>query len=205
MATISTKKELSFYIRADRMMNRGKFIYSWKDRFKQLLTPDYIMDYLETMRKCAYYERANRFLKLYYSLRYKRLGIKLGFSIDYHVCGYGLVIPHYGTIVVGGGGNKLGNYCVLHTSTCISANGKSIGDALYLATGAKITTRVVLGNSVSVGANSLVNKSFPEGNLLLGGMPAIKIKDSQPWYIRDGKEYENKVKAVEEEKARMRL
>ena len=36
--------------------------------------------------------------------------------------GYGAVIPHYGTIVVNGDA-RLGNYCVLHTSTCIAGGG----------------------------------------------------------------------------------
>lgn len=69
-------------------------------------------------------------------IRYKSLGIKLGFTIPINVFGYGLVIPHYGTIVVGAG-NTIGNYAVLHTSTCITAGNKIIGDALYLSTGAK--------------------------------------------------------------------
>ena len=50
--------------------------------------------------------------------------------------GYGLVIPHYGTIVVNGG-VRAGNYCVLHTSTCIGGSDKVIGGGLYLAAGAK--------------------------------------------------------------------
>lgn len=55
------------------------------------------------------------------------MGIKLGFSIGYDVFGYGLHIPHYGTIVVNGI-CKIGNYAVLHTSTCIGGAGKVIGD-----------------------------------------------------------------------------
>lgn len=60
-------------------------------------------------------------------------GMKLGFTIAENVFGYGLVIPHYGTIVVGSG-NRIGNYAVLHTSTCITAGKKNIGDGLYLST-----------------------------------------------------------------------
>lgn len=52
---IRTKKELKFYILADRMMNRGCFKYSLARRLKNLLSPDYIMDYLEEMRKFSYY------------------------------------------------------------------------------------------------------------------------------------------------------
>ena len=121
--------------------------------------------------------------------------MKLGFSIGYNCFGYGLVLPHYGTIVVGPS-NRIGNYALLHTSTCITDNGKLIGDAFYLSTGAKMTTRVVLGDNISVGANSLVNKSS-SGNVLLAGTPAKEIKAALPWYERDGEPYFNKVRRVE--------
>ena len=54
---IHTKKELRFYIQTDRMMNRGVFEYSFIQKFKNLLYPDYIMRYLETMRKVSYYSQ----------------------------------------------------------------------------------------------------------------------------------------------------
>lgn len=99
-------------------------------------------------------------------------GMKLGFTIAENVFGYGLVIPHYGTIVVGSG-NRIGNYAVLHTSTCITAGKKNIGDGLYLSTGAKVLGDIELGNFITIGANAVVNKS-EEGNCLLIGIPAEK-------------------------------
>lgn len=185
-------------------MNRGIFKVPWKRKIINIFYPDYIMDYLLAMRKCSYYEKNNTILYLYYRRKYMKLGIKLGFSIGYNVFGYGLVLPHYGTIVVGGN-NDIGNFCVLHTSTCISANDKHIGDGLYLATGAKLTTQMNLGNNISVGANSLVNKSFDEDNILIGGIPASKIKKTDAWYIRDGQQYFNKVKKVENLKKELNI
>ena len=140
----------------------------------------------------------------YYRMRYDRIEKKLGFSIGYDVFGYGLTIPHYGTIVVGGN-NKCGNYCVLHTSTCITGNGKIIGDALYLSTGAKITSKITLGDNISVGANSVVNKSFIDGNIMIAGAPAKIIKPMDAWYVRDGQSYSDKVKSVENLKHKMNL
>lgn len=116
--------------------------------------------------------------------QYCRLGEKLGFSIGCDSLGYGVVIPHYGTIVVGGA-PRIGNYAVLHTSTCISDNKKMIGDGLYLSTGAKITSEITLGNNISIGANSVVNKSYAGNNALIAGAPAKYIKDKGPWF--DGK------------------
>lgn len=140
----------------------------------------------------------------YYYALYNRISKKLGFSIGYNVFGYGLVIPHYGTIVVGGN-NRCGNYCVLHTSTCITGNGKVIGDAFYLSTGAKVTSKVVLGDNVSVGANSVVNKSVIDGNVMIAGAPAKVIKSTVAWYIRDGESFSSKVNAIENLKQKMKL
>ena len=54
---IKSKKELEFYIMADYMMNRGYFKPSLKQRIKNFLFPDYIMQYIISMRKDAYYQQ----------------------------------------------------------------------------------------------------------------------------------------------------
>lgn len=184
---INTKKELKFYIAADRMMNRGVFRYSVLYYIKCIFFPDFIMLYLSSMRKCSYYKRKGIWafpLYFFHFLRYRRLGFKLGFSIGMDIFGYGLVIPHYGTIVVGRT-NNIGNYAALHTSTCISGNGKEIGEGLYLSTGAKITAKIKLQNNVTVGANSVVNKTVYGNNIMLAGTPAIVKKNMEPWYFLD--------------------
>ena len=56
---IYSKKELDFYIKADYMMNRGYFKPSFKQRLKNILFPDYIMQYLIAMRKVAYYSNVH--------------------------------------------------------------------------------------------------------------------------------------------------
>ena len=76
--------------------------------------------------------------------RFFRFSRKLGFSIGYDACDYGLVIPHYGTIVVGNT-YRIGPYATLHTFTCITDTGRRIGKGLFLSTGAKITGGEVLG------------------------------------------------------------
>lgn len=42
---IKTKKELDFYLKTDLMMNRGAFKKSLKVRLKDIIVPDYIMEY----------------------------------------------------------------------------------------------------------------------------------------------------------------
>jgi len=206
---IYTKEQLKFYILADRMMNRGVFRFSLLYRIKHLFIPDYIMEYLTMMRKLSYYTHKKNpkltfLLRIYYLIRYQKLGIKLGFSIGCDCCGYGLVIPHYGSLGIGRK-NRLGNYCVIHTLTSITSNGKIIGDGLYLSKGAVITSPITLGNNVSIGANSVVNKSFFEDNIMIAGAPAKIIKPSQPWYVRDGQMYSDRVKKIEELKSQMAI
>ena len=94
---------------------------------------------------------------------------------------------------------------MLHTSTCVTGNGKTIGDAFYLSTGAKVTSKVIIGDNVSVGANSVVNKSFTDGNIMIAGAPAKQIKPMDAWYIRDGKFFADKVKAIENLKLKMKI
>lgn len=167
------------------MMNRGRFKNTWKDYLRNIFLPDDIMSYLESMRKCSYHKMGGGiFHKVMFALCLRKnvkMGEKLGFSIGIHSLGYGVVIPHYGTIVVGGD-PRIGNFAVLHTSTCISDNKKVIGDGLYLATGAKITSEITLDNNISVGANSVVNKSYTGDNALIAGAPAHFIKEQAPWY-----------------------
>lgn len=195
---IKSKKELLFYIQADRMMNRGYFTPPLKRRLRNILMPDYIMTYLEYLRKNEYYSRQlGMFSQLkanYYGIKQRKLGIKLGFNIAKNVFGYGLVIPHYGTIVVGGG-NTIGNYAVLHTSICITNGRKRIGDGLYVSTGAKLTTMDFLGNNVTIAANSVVSKSCVEDNVLLVGMPAKIKKNRGAWYC-DNEIYADRIRKI---------
>jgi len=187
---VNTRKELKFYMMADRMMNRGHFNRDLKCVLKEFFAPDYIMQYLTAMRKMDYYSKKSgiysKLLSFLNHLHYMRLGCKLGFSISPGVFGYGLVIPHYGTIVVGSG-NSIGNYCVLHTSTCITAGAKKIGNSLYVSSGAKLLKSIELKDGVSIGANSVVNKSFNDAKILLVGLPATIKMCKNPWYTDDEK------------------
>lgn len=208
---IYNKKELYFYIKADRIMNGLTQKRTLRERLYFFQSPHMkIINLLRYMRMSCYYKGLkkptiiDRFLGTYYSYMYENLSIQLGFSIGYNVFGYGLVIPHYGTIVVNDG-VRAGNFCVLHTSTCIGGSDKIIGDGLYLASGAKIMDKLILGNGVSVAANSLVNNSVGN-NVLLTGCPAFVKRQNYPyWWERDGEKYIQRVAKVEKLKKQMKL
>lgn len=203
---IQSKKHLRFYLQADMMMNRGYFKVPFRIWLQDLLSPDYTMKFLKAMRKVQYYSHCNvtggGIFLIINKIKFFRLSRKLGFSIGYDACDYGLVIPHYGTIVVGNT-NRIGPYAVLHTSTCITDTGRKIGKGLSLSTGAKITGGEVLGDHITVAANSVVTRSFPDGNALLVGMPALKKKGYTDWYSSLTGEWKRRVDEVENLKIKM--
>lgn len=134
--------------------------------------------------------------KFLVGIHFRRLSMNLGFTIPPNVFGPGLRIPHYGTIVVNHHA-KVGACCVLHTGTCIAGGeSKLIGNALYLSTGAVVAGKIELGDNVMVGANSFVNRSFPEGNALLAGAPAKQVKTRSSWYDGEGDDYKQRAEAV---------
>ena len=199
---ITDRKILDFYIAADRMMNRGIFRYTLPQRLFRMFNRDYIMEYLESLRRLEYWQYRltcrktlwGILMEARHRLKVKNIGQRLGFSMAPGVLGYGVVIPHWGTIIVGCP-NRIGPYCVLQACTCISGNGKAVGKGLYMGVGAKLIGKVELGDNVSVGANAVVVASCPEGGALLTGVPAGKKADAGPWWANE--EYGKRHEAVE--------
>lgn len=204
---IQTRKDLKFYIIADRVMNGFPAKSSLRSKVKDLITGGgkvLIINYLLHLRRYEYYRNnhkrllsLNSFMLWIEHKKLSRLAIKCGFSIGPNALGYGVVIPHYGTIVVNSEA-RIGNYAVLHTCTCVAGGDKQIGNGLYLSTGCQIVGAVTLGDGVTVAAHSLVNKSF-SGNCLVVGAPAFVKRESQPiWYEaeKDGL-FSNYVRQVE--------
>ena len=189
-----TKKELKLFLKIDFIMNFGD--YSMKSRISKFLSGDLISRYLKALRKAEYFSLKRSFISLLYKKKLKKLSYKTGIQLAINVFGYGLVLPHHGTIVVGSG-NKIGNYCVLHTSTCITSGNKEIGDFFYLSTGGKVIKDIKIADSVSVGANSVLNKDANHPNSFYAGMPAKYVKDSPSWPFRDGQKYIERLKKCE--------
>ncbi len=194
---------------ADRIMNGLPPKRTLLEKIQSLLFHKHdIAVCLRLMRCASYYKNKkdpsilDKICRKWFSFKYYHLSEKLGFCIGYDSFGYGLIIPHYGTIVINSK-IRAGNYCVLHTSICIGGSNKVFGDGLYMGAGAKIMGTLTLGNWVSVAANSLVNKSFGD-NVLLAGMPAIIKRTNYPkWYERDGDIFLQRFLAVEKLKNKM--
>lgn len=147
--------------------------------------PDYIWKFQKLLRKVEYVKNCKTSIigKINYiwlQFWFKKLSLKLGFSIPLNVFGPGLSIVHYGTIIVSPQA-RVGANCRIHPSTCIGASGgkskaPQIGDNVYIAPGVKIYGDILIGNNIATTANAAINKSFIEDNILIGGVPAVRIK-----------------------------
>lgn len=199
---IKSKKDLDFYIAADRIMNGLPAKRGLKELLFGRILGGAIIDYLRSLRKYEFYSNTTHssftprvLLRFVWGCRFRRLGMKLGFSIGRNILGYGVVIPHYGTIVINGEAN-IGNFCVLHTSICIAGGNKNIGDYFYLSAGSQLIGNITLGDGVTVAAHSLV-KDSADSNTLMAGSPAVVKREQYPiWPERDGSKYTRRVEKV---------
>lgn len=117
---------------------------------------------------------------------FRRLSVRLGFSVPVNVFGPGLAIVHYGLLVVNPTA-RVGANCRIHAGVNIGAAAgfydlslgewrtPIIGDNVYIGPGVKIFGPVEIGNGCVIGANAVVNKSFPDCELTIAGVPAKVI------------------------------
>jgi serine O-acetyltransferase len=180
---IQTKSDYRYYINQDRKALRiGQL--STMDKVIEILSPNEIWKFQKTLRKLEYYKNCKNkgFAKVYYyylKYKFKKISVKLGFSIPPNVFGPGLAIVHYGTIVINGNA-KVGANCRMHACVNIGASGgeeeaPQLGDNVYIAPGAKIYGNITIPNNTAIGANAVVNKSFDKENTVIAGIPAKVI------------------------------
>lgn len=175
---IKSKQDYLDYLEADRKAlqlekTRSNLIYHEVWKFQRLL------------RKAEYYYNCNKpkLAKTCVFLRFRRMGTRLGFTIPPNAFGPGLAIAHKGTIVVNGAA-RIGKNCRLHVCVSIGteagkdAAAPTIGDNCYIGPGVKMFGRIIIGDNMVIGANAVVNKSFPEGNATIAGVPAKMISDT---------------------------
>ena len=169
---ITDKQTYKAYIKQDLLAYDIKRL-SWYRYFS-----DERLRFQLRLRKVEYYHntmKRNPLKKVIYFLLQiinHRLAIKLGFTIPMNVFGPGLCITHWGTIVVSAHA-KVGKNCRIHPSSCIGNHhgAPTLGDNVYIGPGAKIFDGISIGNNVAIGANAVVNKSFPD-NVTIAGSPA---------------------------------
>lgn len=144
--------------------------------------------FYKSLRRTEYFTNCyssvlGKFIAKILRFRHNMLCNKYNWTIPINVFEEGLAIVHVGTIVVSGNA-KVGKNCRINVCTNIgraSINGGRdigapiLGDNVYLGPGVKIFGPVFIGSNTAIGANAVVNKSFPEGNCTIAGVPAKKV------------------------------
>jgi serine O-acetyltransferase len=146
---ISSKSDYTFYLEKDKeaLEITRKFPLPFRDE---------VWKFERLMRKIEYYQNCkSKIFKVYLLLlkfKYRKLSIKLGFTIPINIFDYGLSIAHYGTIIINPE-VKIGNNCRIHCCVNIGGTGKlvpSIGDNCYIGPGAKIFGDIKIGDNVKI-------------------------------------------------------
>ena len=184
---LDSKEKLKSWIQQDRISCGFNSNRTFKDIVKDILAPNYILKFERLLRQCEYLNNCKsnnllgRGICLLLRLRLRRLQVKLGFSIPLNVCGPGLSIAHYGTLVISPDAS-IGNNCRIHVGVNIGTSRGSIGapvigNNVYFGPGAILFGGIKIADSISVGANATVNKSFITPNVVVAGTPAIVVKN----------------------------
>jgi serine O-acetyltransferase len=175
--SIKSKEDYRKFIASDRLSLGVGNQSNWL-MLNEIVTFQVRLRRLEFAMNCS----KNPVRVLFRKFLYRRIAIRLGISISPNTFGPGLSIAHRGNIVVNGGA-RIGANCRIHVGVNIGTEaGKAdaaptIGDNCYIGPGAKIFGPIMIGPNTVIGANAVVNKSYPEGNQTLGGIPAQAISN----------------------------
>ena len=179
---ITSKEELRRYLEQDRLALHqkrkrpsmmGDRIWKWQIRLRKTEWYWYSGKHLKNPINAA------RFLVSRYLLG--KQSLKLGFSIPINVFAEGLSIAHYGTIVVNSHA-KVGRNCRMQEGVNFGATGgndlsPTVGDNVFIGTGAKLIGGITIADGVAIAANAVVVKDILEPNTTWGGVPAKKLSD----------------------------
>lgn len=162
---------LEEYLRADAInykpISNSKFS---RNKLKALLFSDpgsdqkYIWRYIYYLRHVEYAITRqknkknvfNTLVKAYYLYKLRKASYVTGFQIPPFTCGKGLIIYHWGSIIINGN-VKIGQNCVLYPGVLIGWKGPKergcaeIGNNVFIGSGTKIIGPVKIGNNVIIG------------------------------------------------------
>jgi len=191
---IKNYEDYKSYLSADALANSRVMNITFSKKISELLFPDIIWKFIKLLRKAEYHKNSSgvfhNLLYVFYFYKFRKISVRLGFSIPLNVFGPGVSIPHYGTIVVNGN-SRIGKNCRIHAGVNIGASGGSdfspiIGDNVYIGPGAILFGEIYIANNITIAANATVYKSFEIKNTTIGGTPAVVLKDqTNTWWEKN--------------------
>lgn len=129
-----------------------------------------------------------KLLRYAFLLWFRRLSVRLGFSLGPNIFGPGLAIIHHGLLVVNPAA-RIGKNCRIRMGVYIGGLAKfvpveeahkyspTIGSNVHIGPGAKLYGPITIGDNCTIGANAVVTRSFEGSGLTLAGVPAKVIAE----------------------------
>lgn len=185
---ISSYQDYKYYLKQDKEVNGRTARKSTSAQIKEFFFPCYEWKFLQYLRRLEYCENVIKKTPMGIVLwfitknQFRRISVKLGYSIPINVFGPGLSLPHRGNIIVNPN-TKIGNNCRIHVGVNIGAHhdrAPRIGHNVYIGPGAIIFGDIEIADNVCIGANATVNKSILVSHTVVAGTPAKIVKSNIP-------------------------
>lgn len=136
----------------------------------------YIWLYIKALRYVEYYQNTsggiiNRLFMLWWLRKLRKYSHITSFQIPPNVCGKGLTIWHWGSIIINPEA-KIGDNCTLYPGVLIGhekpdGGAATIGDNVFIGAGTKIIGPVKNGNNVIIGQNCIITKDIPDNSVVV--------------------------------------
>ena len=183
---ISSKDDLLQFLELDSrnyIFQKGTVI----DRVRKLSFSNpvcderYIWLYIKSLRHVEYLinsappKKYKKYLKtfrlLYWLRKLRKYSYITGFLIPPNVCGKGLTIWHWGSIIINPAA-KIGDNCTLYPGVLIGQKYRGggaavIGNNVFIGAGTKIIGNITIGNNVTIGQNCVITKDIPDNSVVV--------------------------------------
>jgi len=127
----------------------------------------------------------NTIWKKYYEMKLHRLELKTGISFENNMSiGRGLIIGHWGKIVINGKARFGNEVFVTHNVTIgRDIRGKrkgvpSFGNRVVIRTNSTVVGNIKIGNDVLIAPNTFVNFDVPDHSIVIGNPATVHYRDN---------------------------
>lgn len=149
----------------------------------------YVVKYIFALRHVEYYmDRMNSVnnpfqksiyqIKIFYWLsKLRKLSYITQFQIPSFTVGKGLVIWHWGPIIINPK-TRIGENCTLNPMVVIGHKNPGegaprIGNNVFIGAGSKIIGNIHIGNNVTIGQNVVITNDIPDNAIIVSQKPRI--------------------------------
>lgn len=177
---LDNKTKLKEYLNHD-IRNFSSQNCCWVKRLKHNMFSNpiseqkYIWLYIKALRHVEYYQNSDnilsKILMLWWLRRLRKYSHITDFQIPPNVCGKGLTIWHWGTIIINPAA-KIGDNCTLYPGVLVGhkvpeGGAATIGNNVFIGAGTKIIGPVKIGNNVTIGQNCVITQDIPSYSVVV--------------------------------------